>query len=146
MVDLGERNGTSRESLDRAIRAVADALAEGIGERELLDMVTTVAADIAVEQPEIPGLLPDVDEQEIIYTEDGVPEGLIDLPSAAQKYNCPVGTLQTWVRRGHLKTFGRLKAPARGGGYVLLLEADILDRVTAPVNKGGRPRKTPAST
>ena len=146
MVDLVQRNRKSRESLDRATKAIADALAEGVGERELLDMVTTVATDITVEQPEIPGMFLDVNEQEIIYTEDEVPEGLIDLPSAAQKYNCPVGTLQTWVKRGHLKTFGRLKAPARGGGYVLLLEADVLDRATAPLNKGGRPRKTPAPT
>ena len=141
MVDLGERNGTSRESLDRAIKAVADALAEGVGERELLDMVTTVAAVIAVEQPEIPGLFPDVDEQEIIYTDTEVPAGLIALPVAAKKYSRPITTLQSWVQRGHLPTYGRVKAPARGGGYILISESDLLDWIKAPPNKGGRPRR-----
>ena len=138
MVDLGERNRKSRESLDRATKAIADALAEGVGERELLDMVTIVAAEQVVEQPEIPGLFPDA---ETIYTETEVPEGLIDLPSAAQKYDHRVATLQKWVERGHLQTYGRLRAPARGGGYLLLREDELVDRMKAPRNKGGRPRK-----
>ena len=138
MVDLVERNGKPRESLDRATKAIADALAEGVGERELLDMVTTVAADQVVEQPEIPGLLLDA---ESIYTEDEVPEGLIDLPSAARKYGHRITRLQRWVQRGHLKVYGRIRAPARGGGYLLLSEDELVARMRAEPNKGGRPRK-----
>ena len=144
MVDLSERNGTSRESLDRATRAIADALAEGVDERELLDMVTTVAAEQAVEQPEIPGLFPEPSDEEPIYTETVVPAGLIDLPTAAKKYDYRVATLQKWVDRGHLKVYGRLRAPAPGGGYLLLREVELVERINSPPNKGGRPRKLPS--
>ena len=43
MVELGERNGTAFESLDRATKAIVNVLGEGYSERELLGMVTTVA-------------------------------------------------------------------------------------------------------
>ena len=135
MVNLGKRKWTARAS-----KAIADALAEGVPERELLDMVTTVAAEQLVGQTEIPGLFADA---EPIYTEDEVPEGLIDLPSAARKYGHRVTRLQRWVQRGHLKVYGRLKAPAPGKGYLLLRENDLLDRMTASPNRGGRPRKSP---
>ena len=137
MVDLSERNGTVRESLDRANSAIAEALAKGVDARELLDMVTTVAS----EQLEIPGLFPDLNEEEPIYTDTEVPEGLIDLPRAARKYGHRIARLQRWVQRGHLKVYGRLKAPARGGGYLLLNEGELLERMSAPPNKGGRPQK-----
>ena len=140
MVDLSERNGTARESLDRVSRAIADALAEGVDERELLDMVTTVAADHVAEQREIPGLFSDLNDHEIIYAE--VPEGLIDLPSAAEKYACRIPTLRQWVLRGHLKVYGRLRAPAPGHGYLLVSERELSDHMKAPRKKGGRPRKT----
>ena len=143
MVDLSKRNGTARASLDRASRAIAEALAEGVNERELQDMVTTVAADQVAEQHEIQGLFPDFHDHEIIYTETEVPEGLIDLPAASKKYHCPVGTLQMWVHRGRLQTYGRLKAPARGGGYLLLREDELVHHMQTPRNKGGRPRKPP---
>ena len=139
-------HGISSETLDRVSSAIAEALTKGVGAHALHDMVSTVAAEQAAEQVELSGLFLDLNDQEPIYTETEVPTGLIDLRAAAQKYSCPISTLQTWVRRGHLKTHGRLKAPARGGGYVLLLEVDVLDRVKAPPNKGGRPRKTPAPT
>ena len=137
-------HGISSETLDRVSSAIAEALTEGVGAHELHDMVSTVAAEQAAEQPEPPGLFSVLNDEETIYTETEVPEGLIDLPAAAQKYNCPINTLQTWVKKGRLKTHGRRKAPARGGGYLLLVETEVLDRVKAPINKGGRPRKRPA--
>ena len=137
MVDLRKRNGTARESLDRASRAIADALAEGVDERELLDMVTTVATEQLVEQPDILGLFPG---PESIYAE--VPDGLIDLPTASRKYGLNRGTLHTWVHTGRLTVVGRLKAPAAGGGYLIVKESDLVEYMSAPRNKGGRPRKT----
>ena len=139
MVDLSERNGMARASLDRASRAIADALAEGVAEHELVNMVTTVAADRVAEQHEIPGLFPD---PEPIYTDTEVPAGLIDLRSAATKYGYRLRTLQMWVHRGHLKVCGRLRAPAPGRGYLLVSEEALRDRINSPVNKGGRPRRT----
>ena len=144
MLEPRPNHGISNEALRRASSAIADALAEGFDERELVEMVTTVAAEQAAEQVETLELFRDLNDEETIYTETEVPEGLIDLPAAAQKYNCPINTLQTWVKKGRLKTHGRRKAPARGGGYLLLVETEVLDRVKAPINKGGRPRKTPA--
>ena len=133
MINLGKQKRTAHAS-----KAIADALAEGVGERELLDMVTTVAAEQLVEQPEISGLFPDA---EPIYIEDDVPEGLIDLPSAAERYSCRIPTLRQWILRGHLKVYGRLRAPAPGHGYLLVSEAELRDHMKAPRNKGGRPRK-----
>ena len=135
MVDLSERNGMARASLDRASRAIADALAEGVAEHELVDMVTTVAA----EQHEIPGLLPDLNADSI-YTV--LPDGKIDLPTASKKYGLNLSTLRTWVHTGRLNVVGRLKAPATGGGYVIVDELDLLAYMSAPRNRGGRPRKT----
>ena len=75
-----------------------------------------------------------------VFTE--LPEGLIDLPSAAEKYGVGVQTIHNWINRGHLSTHGRLRARARGGGYLLLLESEVRDRATAPKRKGGRPKLT----
>ena len=74
-----------------------------------------------------------------IYTE--LPEGLIDLPSAMREYGCRRGRLDTWVQRGHLKVYGRLKGAARGGGYVVVSRTQVEERLAAEPNKSGK-RKT----
>ena len=74
-----------------------------------------------------------------IYTE--LPEGLIDLPSAMREYGCRRGRLDTWVQRGHLKVYGRLKGAARGGGYVVVSRTQVEERLAAKPNKSGK-RKT----
>ena len=81
-------------------------------------------------------------DQDIIYTE--LPTGLIDLPSAARKYDLNRRTIRDWVIKSHLKVYGRLKGSAKGGGFLLLKESELLAYMTAPRNKGGRPRKEPA--
>ena len=139
MVESKRRNGTARESVEVLGRALTEAVDAGITEEELLLMVVSAMSTTAPEQA-VQGPSP---EPEPIYEHGLVPRGLIDLPSAAQKYGRPISTLQAWVRRGHLATYGRLKAPARGGGYVLLLEADVIDKTNGPIKKGGRPRKIP---
>ena len=68
-----------------------------------------------------------------------VPEGLIDLPSAASKFGCSLGRLHSWIARGHLQVHGRLRAPARGGGYRLVSEEEVIQHMRMPPNKGGRP-------
>ena len=70
---------------------------------------------------------------------DELPEGLIDLPSAAVKHGLKVDTIYKWVRRGKIPCRGRLKAWARGGGYLVVAETELLDWVNAPTDKGGRP-------
>ena len=112
MVDLSTRNGTSRQSLSRLGDAINDALASGVPTEGILTMVQAASDGRVAEKPKIPSLAPD---QEPIYAEGEVQQGLIDLPAAAQRYNCSISTLQTWVKRGRLKTHGRLRARTRGG-------------------------------
>ncbi len=75
-----------------------------------------------------------------IYTV--LPEGMIDLPRAAREYGCNGGTLRTWVHRGHLQVMGRLKGSCTGGGYLVVSESDLKERLGTPKKKGGRPPKT----
>ena len=77
--------------------------------------------------------------EETIY--DELPPGLIDVPRALRKYGLNRGTLRRWIDRGHLKTYGRLRGRAPGGGYLLLRECDLQCWMNTPRNKGGRPRK-----
>ena len=79
------------------------------------------------------------DERLVTYRE--LPPGYIDLPSAAKKYGCPLRRLQGWVKAGSLQLHGRLRAPARGGGYLVVSEEELSRRIAMPVNRGGRPRK-----
>ena len=83
------------------------------------------------------GLLP---HEYPIFTD--LPAGLIDLPTAVKKHRLKVRTVHDWVKYGHVRLHGRLKAPAAGGGYLVVDEAELVAYVTAPRNKGGRPRKS----
>ncbi len=71
-----------------------------------------------------------------------LPDGLIDLPTAAKKYDIRVNTIRWWTRRGHVRVRARLRAPASGGGYLVVSESDLIGYMAAPRNKGGRPRKS----
>ena len=70
---------------------------------------------------------------------DVLPDGLIDLPSAAAKHGLSRHTLKSWVKRGNIARRGRLKAKAPGGGYLVVAESELLDWINAPKDKGGRP-------
>ena len=82
-----------------------------------------------MENPELP-----------IY--DELPNGLIDVPSAARRHDLNLRTIHSWIRVGHISRVGRLRAPARGGGYSVVNEAELVAYKNAPRNKGGRPRKS----
>ena len=71
-----------------------------------------------------------------------LPEGLIDLPTAAKKHGLSLRNMSRWVQKGQVKLQGRLRAPAAGGGYIVVSEADLLTYAHAPRNKGGRSRRT----
>ena len=70
---------------------------------------------------------------------DELPPGLIDLPSAAKEYGCKVSRFHGWVKRGHLRVRGRLRAP-QGTGYSLVLESELVHRLKTVDAKGGRSR------
>ena len=115
------------------------ALSSGtLTESEILQMVSTAEPPAATNghAPAEPATGAD---DLPIYTE--LPEGLIDLPRAAKKYDCKGPTLRTWVHRGHLKSMGRLRGSSPGGGYLVVSEADLERHLAASPKKGGRPRK-----
>ena len=80
--------------------------------------------------PGIPKHAPDT-----VYSE--LPPGLIDLPSAGRKYNVPRRTIHSWVNKGRVRLRGRLRGPTRGGGYLVVSEADLVAYLEGPRNKGG---------
>ena len=67
------------------------------------------------------------------------PEGLLTLRGAADEFNRSVQALRNWVWRGHLKVRGRLRAPARGGGMVLVAREDLESLLQNPPRRTGRP-------
>ena len=132
------------------MRDVIDAALEsGVPRDDLLDMVNIAYLQKAggTVNPQAKGnghkgLKLATDDKEMpIYTE--LPEGLIDLPSAAKKYKTTVYRLRAWVQRGHISARGRLRAGCPGGGYYVVAEADLERRLAEPPKKGGRPRKKP---
>ena len=121
-------------------RVIIDALTAGvITKDEILDMVST-AEPPAATNGSAPAERAAGANDLPIYTE--LPEGLIDLPSAATRYGCKGATLRMWVHRGHLRLMGRLKRSCTGGGYLVVSESDLKERLNTPKKKGGRPPKT----
>ena len=74
-----------------------------------------------------------------IYTE--LPEGLIDLPSAMMMYDGGRPRLRNWVKRGYLEIHGRLRAPAPGGGYIIVSKSELMEKLATRERSAGRPRK-----
>ena len=79
---------------------------------------------------------------ETMYTT--VPDGLIEVPEASKKYDIPLQTLHTWLRRGHLRPIGRKRDRGPGGGHIVVSEADLIQCRDTPKSKGGRPPKSEA--
>lgn len=77
----------------------------------------------APEPPATPDGLP-------LYTRDTLPDGLIDLPSATKKYGCQNARMRKWIARGRIIAHGRLRAPAPGGGYLVIAERDLIEMLS----------------
>ena len=137
-----QSNGASHEPLEEVGDAIDDALRSGIPVEEIRKFLSMLEFRVYEHevgyQPTLPAF-PD-DDPDTVYTE--LPPGLIDVPTATQKYNLNRGTLRTWLKKGRIRVLGRLKAPATGGGYLLVDEEELLAHMSAPKSKGGRPRKT----
>ena len=138
MVDLRTQNRRLRE-----LQEVVSRLAPDVPEKELHEFVTTTYADVKLERQNGSHAAVNAGEHQDanglpIY--DKLPDGLIDLPAAAAKFGRSRSTLHRWLNRRYIRLAGRLRAPARGGGYLLLYEEDLHRRLAGPVNKGGRPR------
>ena len=124
----------SYQPVDDLRDAIGVALAAGVSENEILSMVAIATADYY--EPELPGF-----ENPGLPIYDELPDGLIDLPTAAERYGCKPHRIYMWVYRGRLQERGRLRGPGKNGGAIVVCENDLLERINAPPNKGGRPKK-----
>ena len=139
---------TSAATTDNLRDVIDAALEAGVPRDDLLDMVNIAYLQMAggTMNPQAKGnghkgLELATDDKELpIY--DVLPPGLIDLPYAAKKYQRKVQTLRTWVHRGHLQAVARLRASSPGGGYLVVREDDLIQRLAKTPNRGGRPRKS----
>ena len=128
-------NDSGREAFRVAIER---ARADGLSFDDLANLITTAAND------ERSGSAADsAQPNDVVYERGQLPEGLIDLPSAARKYGEEYGVsadaMGQWVRRGRVAKAGLLRAPAPGGGYLVVRELELLEYMRRPRNKGGRP-------
>ncbi len=121
------------------------ALRSGLTKEELIALLQTkdpVANNGAAVLDYCPAPLGDnlLSDDYPIFTE--LPEGFITVPDAGRKYGISRRTIQGWLRTGRLELRGRLRGSARGGGYMVVNETELVTYMNAPRNKGGRPRKT----
>ena len=87
-----------------------------------------------------PHVVNENDQDLPIYAE--LPSGMIDLPAAAKKHGGTVGQYRNWINRGRLQPRGRLRAPVRGGGHLVVSEEDLLAYKSVAASRKGRPRKS----
>ncbi len=140
MVETVPRNGVSKHpTLDALNAALTDALGLGVTPRDILTMLSTAVAEQETEQGPLPGF--PGDGQDFVY--DELPDGYIDIPTAANKYNVPRPNLHAWLYRGRLRSYGRLRGSSPGGGSHIVYEADLKAELEKPVRKGGRRPKGP---
>ena len=99
--------------IDQALRSGmdAEAIARMVAERAL------TLNDVA--RNGLAGDTPPEDAGDVIYEPGELPDGLIDLPSAAKKYGISVVMLRSWVQRGKLPRRGRLRGRSPGRGYIV---------------------------
>ena len=126
-----------------ALRCVIDAaLCEGWTKDTIAEMVAERAqrqyhldldgvAHLLIENGEL--------DPSIIYEE--LPPGTIDVPTASRKYGIIRNTIRKWINARYVRKVGRLKGRAPGGGYLVVIEDDLIRHKDAPKKKGGRPRK-----
>ena len=133
----GVESGEAIPAVRRFAAAASDALALGVSREQLMNILTDDISGAVEERPR--PALPSEGEYPV-YAE--LPDGLIDLPSAARRYGVNRVTLWRWADRGSIKIYGRLKGSAAGGGYLLLNEEELRSYISAPRNKGGRPKKS----
>ena len=146
MLESGKSTTTEelQSAIDQALRSGVDAeaIAHMVAERVKAHRVSDANDIVGVlDAPETP---PE-DAGDIIYEPGELPDGLIDLPSAAARYSDKYGVsedaMRQWVNRGRVAKAGRVRAPARGGGYIVVCESELVEFMAQPRNKGGRPRK-----
>lgn len=144
MVELGKSTLTRQDLISviklameagKDAEAIADMVAERISDVVDLDDVATMLAEAPSADT------PHEEDGVVIYERSELPSGLIDVPTASKKHGVSRRTMLHWIADGHVKLAGKVKAPARGGGYNVVCEDELLAYKNAPKNKGGRPKK-----
>ena len=130
MVQSTNQNVRTAHLLARLEAEIRDTVAEGLSLGEIQELVSIIVAERPKDEPQ--GDIPIYDE---------LPDGLITIAQAAQKYGRSRRTFQGWIRRGNLKLEGRLRASARGGGKLAVSEAELVTLIDTPP-KSGRPPST----
>ena len=137
MLKSGARNGSNPRALNRLGEAVAEALDSGVSEEELQTMLKTAVAEHQTgHQTWLPGF-PN-EGQDTVY--DELPPELVDLRTAASEYGCSIHRLRSWVHRGHIKSLGRLRGRAPGGGVHVVSREELMSKLAMPLNKEEDPR------
>ena len=127
-------------AIDQALRSGmdAEAIARMVAERVKARRVSDANDIVGVlDAPETP---PE-EAGDVIYKPGNLPEGLIDLPTAAKKYGIKPDTLRHWVYDEHVPMVGKLKGPAPGGGYKVVRLIDLEAHLHSPRKRTGRPKK-----
>ena len=126
-------------SLDHLGQAIIDALESGVSAKEILIMLQAALVQQEAEQrrlPEVPA-----NSQHLIYSE--LPDGMIDLPTAAGKYDVPKTNLQSWIYRGRLHSYGCLRRSGPGGGSHIVHEGALRAELAKAALRGRRLSKHP---
>ena len=121
--------------LDGLEQAALQALTAGATRDEVMTTLSAVIDDYQARQLPMLDMLPC--DGETVF--DELPEGMIDLPSAAIEFGISRYTLRGWVEGKHIPVRGRLRGSARGGGFLILSKDDILKLKDSPP-KRGRPK------
>ena len=131
------KSNQATEDLQAALEA---ALASGLTQGDIVSMVAGALKD--AEEVGCQAALPNfpTNGKPKVYTE--LPPGLITLPDAAKKFDIPKSRIREWALKGQIKTFGRLRGRAPGGGFLVLMEEEVAEHIKKPLSKGGRPKKT----
>ena len=132
---------------DQLRHDIQAALEAGVPREDLLDLVNIAFLHVAggTTNSQVDGnghkvLELATDGKELpIFAE--LPEGLIGLTAAADELGCNIHRIRTWVHNGRVHAKGRLRAPARGGGYLLVSLEELRTELTKAQNGRGRPRK-----
>ena len=130
---------TTEQTIDTLRDAIEAALESGTPRSKIVAAVADTIAEAEARYSGMSVLPSNNGDNCLIF--DELPVGLIDLPRAAVKYGCQVQRFRKWVDRGIIKSYGRLRAPARGGGYIVVAESELVAHLASPPNKGGRPPK-----
>ena len=136
---VGVRAKVEADPLEHLEEAVNDAVSVGCSPGDILERIKN---GLLVERTQAKA------KEDYVLNEDGteriysaVPVGMVELLTAAGRYNCSASRLRNWVAMGRLQPQGRLRGKAPGGGSYLVLEADVIELIVNPPRKTGRPRK-----